>query len=383
MEISLKYSKFVGFTMGFTFWAMFANHGLGFWYGSVLIEDQTDNSVYGRPYTVGDVLVIFFAIQIGGFSLGQAAPCLDNFAKGKTAGYKIFQILNREPLIKNTHKGTHIKDLKGEFQFNNVEFIYPAKPDIQILKGVTFTIESGKKTSFVGESGSGKSTCLQLIERFYDVNKGELLIDGKNIQHIDLEWMRENIGYVGQEPVLFATTIRENLRYGKKDATEQEMWDALEKANAKKFISQLENKLDTFVGSSGSQFSGGQKQRICIARAILKNPKILLLDEATSALDRANEMSIQKTLDNVSKGRTTICVAHRLTTVQNSDKIIVLDRGVIAEEGKHGELIKKGGKYEALAKNQLQGELEESLNQITQFIKNRKRKNSGADQLQD
>jgi ATP-binding cassette, subfamily B (MDR/TAP), member 1 len=154
-----------------------------------------------------------------------------------------------------------------------------------------------------------------------------------------LNWLRENVGYVGQEPVLFATTIRENLRYGKKNATQVEMWEALEKANAKNFVSNLENKLDTFVGSSGSQLSGGQKQRICIARAILKNPKILLLDEATSALDRANEISIQQTLDKVSEGRTTICVAHRLTSVQNSDKIIVLDKGVVVGEGKHSDLI--------------------------------------------
>ena len=181
-------------------------------------------------------------------------------------------------------------------------------------------------------------------------------------------WLRDNIGYVGQEPVLFATSIRENLRYGKKDATEQQMWDALDQANAKNFIQHLEKGLDTFVGSGGSQLSGGQKQRICIARAILKNPPILLLDEATSALDRTNEAMIQKTLDKVSKGRTTIVIAHRLTTVQNSDKIIVIDSGMLAEEGTHSELIRKGGKYEALAKNQVKGEVEQALHTIQQFL---------------
>jgi ATP-binding cassette subfamily B (MDR/TAP) protein 1 len=158
---------------------------------------------------------------------------------------------------------------------------------------------------------------MQLLERFYDVEKGKLLLDGVELKKLDLDWLRDNMGYVGQEPVLFASSIRENLLFGKKDATEQEMWDALDKANVKKFVMGLDKKLDTFVGAAGSQMSGGQKQRICIARAILKNPKILLLDEATSALDRANELSIQKTLDEISRGRTTIVVAHRLTTVRN------------------------------------------------------------------
>jgi ATP-binding cassette subfamily B (MDR/TAP) protein 1 len=201
-------------------------------------------------------------------------------------------VLDRVPKVRNEAPGVQLPNLRGNFSFQDVEFEYPAKRGVAILKKISFEIEAGKKTALVGESGSGKSTCLHLLERFYDVEKGKLLIDGVEIKKVDLDWLRDNIGYVGQEPVLFASSIRENLLFGKNDATEEEMWDALDKANAKKFVMGLEKKLDTFVGTSGSQMSGGQKQRICIARAILKNPKILLLDEATSALDRANELSI-------------------------------------------------------------------------------------------
>lgn len=233
MRLSLSYSKFVGLSLGFMMFTMFINYAIAFYYGSVIIENGYQNRIQGRPYTVGDVIVILFSIMIGGMSLGQAAPCLDNFQKGKIAGYKVFEIINRVPNIKNDSKGKIIENLKGRFEFKNVEFAYPAKKDVPVLKNVSFTIEAGSKTAIVGESGSGKSTCMQLLERFYDVDKGDLLLDDRNIQNLDLDWLRESIGYVGQEPVLFATSIRENLRFGKKDASEKEMWDSLEKAKAK------------------------------------------------------------------------------------------------------------------------------------------------------
>ncbi|KRW98087.1 P-loop containing nucleoside triphosphate hydrolase [Pseudocohnilembus persalinus] len=301
------------------------------------------------PYNIGDVLTVFFAIMIGGMNIGQATPCLEKFSLGQTAAYKVLKVIDNQPKISpSLHKGETIKNLKGEISFNDVEFTYPTKQDVQVLKKINFKIQPGKKTALVGESGCGKSTCMQLVERFYDADKGSVTVDGVDIKKLNLAWYRENVGYVGQEPVLFAGSIRENLRYGKPDATEEEMIQALKHARAWDFVNLMSDKLDTLVGNSGGQLSGGQKQRICIARAILKAPPILLLDEATSALDRQNEQSIQKTLDEVSAGRTTLVIAHRLSTVKNSDEIIVIDQGKVIERGTHDYLVSLGGKYAAL-----------------------------------
>jgi len=218
---------------------------------------------------------------------------------------------------------------------------------------MSLTIEPNKKTALVGESGSGKSTTVQLLQRFYDPIDGEIQLDGKNLSGLNLKWWRSQMSYVGQEPVLFSKSIRDNLALAKDNVTEEEMIAALKKANAHEFVMHLEKGLDTFVGGSGGQLSGGQKQRIAIARAIIKDAPILLLDEATSALDRKNEKEIQETLDSISKDRTTIVIAHRLSTVKNADKIFLLGSGELLESGTHDELIKKEGKYYNLQKAQL------------------------------
>ena len=215
------------------------------------------------------------------------------------------------------------------------------------MKKVNIEILKNKKTAFVGESGSGKSTIVALIERFYDPIDGTIFLDGLDIKELNLQSLRKKIGYVGQEPVLFSGTIRENLLY------------ALVQAKAYDFVQNLDKKLDTFIGIGGNQLSGGQKQRIAIARAILKNPPILLLDEATSALDRTNEAAIQNTLDDISGGRTTIVVAHRLTTIQDADRIYVMSNGMVDDYGTHAELLNRHGKYEALVKIQLTQNQEE------------------------
>lgn len=194
------------------------------------------------------------------------------------------------------------------------------------------------KTGLVGESGCGKSTIMQLIMRFYDPDEGKVTLDGHDLRDIDLLWLREQIGYVGQEPVLFATTIKENLLFGSEGASEEDINDALKKAEAYTFVQELDNKLETYVGYGGGQLSGGQKQRIAIARAILRKPKILLLDEATSALDRRNERLIQATLDKVSDGRTTVTIAHRVKTIMNSDMVYVFEKGGIKESGKFKDI---------------------------------------------
>ncbi|CAD8124583.1 unnamed protein product [Paramecium sonneborni] len=360
---TISYQFGVGIAFGFLWAAMLWAYALGFWYGAKLISDQTLNHNMNQVYTVGDVMIIFFAILTGGFSLGQAGPCVQNFAKGRQAAVKMFAILDRTPKIVNPIKPLKLTSFNGRILLKNIEFSYPNRPDQQILKGLNLDIPAGKKVALVGESGCGKSTVMQLIERFYDCDQGEVLFGGEggiNVKDLDLIDLRSRIGLVGQEPVLFATSIKENLLYGKTDATESEMIDALKKANAWDFVSKMDKGLETYVGIGGGQLSGGQKQRIAIARAILKKPQILLLDEATSALDRTNERLIQETLDEVSKGITTIVIAHRLSTIQNADIIYVIDKGIVVEIGTHQELMNLHGKYEVLAKNQIQAQNQEN-----------------------
>ncbi|KAL4503074.1 hypothetical protein ABPG72_014303 [Tetrahymena utriculariae] len=346
-QVSLKFSIYQGVGLGLQNMMFFFDFALTFWVGSKLIEDEVYNHNQGRSYNFSDVLTAFLAIMMSSFELGQAMNSIKAFTQARQAGFNMFQILNRQSKVDLNENGIDLskKQINGEIKFENVDFSYPTHLDTKILKNLNISIQANKKTAFVGESGSGKSTIVQLIERFYDPQQGNIYLDGVNLKDFKLSSLRQSIGYVGQEPVLFATTIRENLLYGKRDATEEQMIQALKQANAWQFIEKLEKGLDTYVGTSGTQFSGGQKQRISIARAILKNPKILLLDEATSALDRKNEAQIQSTLDSVSKGLTTIVVAHRLSTIQNSDQIIVLDKGVIVERGTHDDLLKNNGAY--------------------------------------
>jgi len=350
----LRFFYFSGLAIGFQMAVNMSANALGYWYGSKLIYDRTINSVTGEPYTAGDVLSVFFSILIGASSIGQIAPCIATFAEAKAAAADAFKIIDRKSKIDiENPAGLKPATIEGNIQFKNVTFAYPTKPEKIILNGVSFEIRKNEKTAFVGESGCGKTTSMQLIERFYDLVGGSITLDGVDTRELNLKWLRSNIGYVSQEPVLFATTIKENMLLVKEDATDEEIWDALKHANADEFVRHLPKQLDTYVGASGTQLSGGQKQRLAIARAILKNPRILLLDEATSALDRKNEAEIQKTLDEISQGRTTIVIAHRLSTVMNADHIIVFDKGNIVEEGKHEELVAKKGKYYELQRLQL------------------------------
>ncbi|CAD8071446.1 unnamed protein product [Paramecium primaurelia] len=362
---NVKFSLFSGMALGSIFAFMIWTYALGFYYGSKLISDQEMNSNTGMIYTVGDVMTVFFAILMGSFSIGQAGPCYQAFAKGKVAGAQIFFIIDRIPKILNPINPKPLKHFNGEIIIEDVDFFYPARPDTQILNKCSLKIPKGKKVALVGESGCGKSTILQLIERFYDVNEGRVLVgeDKIDVRDLDLKDYRTQIGLVGQEPMLFATSIRDNLLYGKTDATEEELIDALKKVNAWDFVSKMDKGLDTYVGMGGSQLSGGQKQRIAIARAILKKPKVLLLDEATSALDRTNEKLIQETLDEVSQGITTIVIAHRLSTIQNADIIYVFAGGKVVETGTHEELMNLHGKYEQLAKNQITSHQKEEQQQ--------------------
>jgi len=221
-----------------------------------------------------------------------------------------------------------------------------------VLNGYNLTVSPGKVIALVGQSGCGKSTTVGLLERWYDVLGGSISLDGKNIKDINLKWLRQQVGLVGQEPVLFSGTIAENIKYGKRNATQEEIEQAAKSANAHKFITSFPDGYDTPVGEKGTQLSGGQKQRIAIARAIVKNPRILLLDEATSALDTESEKIVQAALDSVMQGRTTIVIAHRLSTIRNADMIAVIENGKVVEQGVHDELMAQQGAYYNLVQRQ-------------------------------
>ncbi|CAN6445520.1 unnamed protein product [Victoria cruziana] len=344
-----------GIGVGSILLIIFASYGLAVFYGARLIINN--------GYTGGKVVSVMVAIMNGGTALGQASPCMTAFAAGKAAAYKMFETIKRKPEIDVYDKsGIVLDDITGDIELKDVHFSYPARPDVLIFSGLSLHVPSGETVALVGGSGSGKSTVISLVQRFYDPQVGQVFIDGVDLKKLKLSWIREKIGLVSQEPVLFTTTIGENIAYGKAGATIEEIRTAAELANAAKFIDKMPEGFDTMVGEHGTQLSGGQKQRIAIARAILKNPRILLLDEATSALDAESEKTVQDALTKIMIGRTTIVVAHRLTTIRNADTIVVMRRGEIAEKGSHAELTKDpDGAYSQLIRMQEVSQMEEEV----------------------
>ncbi|XP_010274280.1 PREDICTED: ABC transporter B family member 2-like isoform X2 [Nelumbo nucifera] len=321
-----------GMGLGSMHCVLFLSWALLVWFTSIIVHKQIA--------TGGDSFTTMLNVVISGLSLGMAAPNISTFIQARTSAYPIFKMIEKSTVSQASAKnGRTLSKVEGHIQFKDVYFCYPSRPHVVIFDQLSLNIPSGKVVAIVGGSGSGKSTVISLIERFYEPLSGQILLDGNDIKELDLKWLRQKIGLVNQEPALFATTIRENILYGKDDATLDEITRAAKLSEAISFINNLPNRYETQVGERGIQLSGGQKQRIAISRAILKNPSILLLDEATSALDAESEKSVQQALDRLMVGRTTVVVAHRLSTIRNADIIAVVQDSKIVETGSHEELM--------------------------------------------
>uniref|UniRef100_A0A5S6QCS5 Bile salt export pump n=1 Tax=Trichuris muris TaxID=70415 RepID=A0A5S6QCS5_TRIMR len=329
----------IGFGFLITFVSSFSTYALAFWYGSKLIDQEPS-------LPRGTVFTVFFAIMAGSMAFGSAAPHLTTMAIARGSATSIIALINTRPTIDSSSElGLHPSHIRANIKFHSVRFAYSLRPEVQVLQSLSFDVVAGQRIAIVGASGSGKSTIISLLLRFYDCTNGAIYIDGFNIRNFNVRVLRSMIGVVSQEPVLFDGTVEENIRLGKLDATLEEIKDAAALANAFDFVSALPQGFSTRVGERGVQLSGGQKQRIAIARALIRNPKILLLDEATSALDTESEGVVQEALHQAQQNRTTIAIAHRLSSIKDYDKIYVLKNGVIYEQGSHEELMQQRAVY--------------------------------------
>ena len=324
-----------------------------------MVKDAFSGIMYAVLILVGDVFVINGYISAGDLiaftmylnmlvaTIERLINFTDTYEKGTTGIERFVQIMNLEKDIFDSEDSRQLEDVKGKIEFDHVYFKYPdtSEEDPYVLDDMSFTINVGENIALVGPSGAGKTTISKLIPRFYDVDRGEIRIDDDNIKNLTIDSLRDNIGIVQQDVYLFSGTVKDNIRYGKEDATDEEIIKAAELAGATEFIKDLPEGFDTYIGERGVKLSGGQKQRISIARVFLKNPPILILDEATSALDNKSEAIVQTSLEKLSKGRTTLTIAHRLSTIINADEILVLTYDGIAERGSHKELLAKKGVY--------------------------------------
>lgn len=328
------------------------------WYGGKLVYDNTHGENTGLTPGVLTSFLLYTLQVAMAFALMSAL--YGDFMQAVGASIRIFDLLDRIPDVP-TENGDVLYQLDGRVEFQHVYFNYPSRPETKVLKDITFTVEPGEMVALVGPSGGGKSTIVNLIERFYDPDSGKILLGDVDLKTLDPQWFRKKIAMVGQEPTLFASSIKDNIAYGC-SATDYQIEEVAKEANAHEFISTFEEGYNTLVGERGVRLSGGQKQRIAIARALIMNPVLLLLDEATSALDAESEHLVQEAVDRAMKGRTVIVIAHRLSTVRNATKVVVIDKGEIAEMGTHDDLIAKNGVYKRLVLRQLTaGSFHESL----------------------
>jgi ABC transporter fused permease/ATP-binding protein len=328
VRVALAAAKYRGAFISFIIFALFGGIVGVMWYGASLVASG--------EMSVGELVsFVLYTTFIGG-SIAGLGDIYSQLQKAIGSSERVVELLAEE---EEAGTGAQMAAIKGTIEFDGVGFHYPTRTEVEVLKGVTFKIQSGEKVALVGPSGAGKSTIIHLLLRFYEVSTGQIRIDGEPITHWDLSSLRSKIGIVPQEVLLFGGSIRENIGYAKPTATEEEIILAAKKANAWQFISQFPEGLDTLVGERGIKLSGGQRQRVAIARAILKDPAILILDEATSSLDAESEALVQEALNELMKGRTTLIIAHRLATIRKVNRIYVLTEGKIVEQGSHQELM--------------------------------------------
>jgi ABC transporter fused permease/ATP-binding protein len=343
VKIAIKGGKYRGYFASFIIFCLFGAIVAVVWYGVRL-------SISGEM-SVGQLISFVLYSTFVGASFGGIAELYAQIQKAIGATERVFELLDETPeKINSVQNAAETQKIKGDVTFNKVAFSYHSRKEIKVLKDVSFTANFGQKIAIVGPSGTGKSTIASLLLRFYNIDEGEILVDGKNIYDYDLKNLRGNMSIVPQDVILFGGTIRENIAYGKPNATEEEILIAAKQANAYNFIESFPEKFETIVGERGIKLSGGQRQRIAIARALLKNPSILILDEATSSLDSESEKLVQEALEILMEGRTSIIIAHRLSTIRSADQILVLDNGRITEQGTHQELIAlENGMYKNLS----------------------------------
>ncbi|CAJ0936419.1 unnamed protein product, partial [Mesorhabditis belari] len=358
-KVEIKRAIMVGLSSSVTYCVFDFLYCVAFWVGT--------DYVYWGFTSAQTMITVIMAVKFASFALGWALPDMGNTASALGQAGGIMEIIDA-----------------GRIRVRNVHFTYPSRPDVQILKGISFECQPGETIALVGASGSGKSTIVQLLLRYYQLENGNLEIDGIPVENFDVDFLRKIVGVVSQEPVLFNNTILENLRFGNANASDREIHVALKKANALNFISEFPDGLNTLVGDRGTQMSGGQKQRIAIARALLRDPRILLLDEATSALDAESEGVVQQALENASRGRTTIVIAHRLSTIKNAHKIIVIKNGEVVESGKHIELMTKQGHYFDLVNAQVFADVEAHKEVRPGYLRQRSNRfSTGSDPVED
>ncbi|KAM0031914.1 putative ABC-type xenobiotic transporter [Helianthus debilis subsp. tardiflorus] len=347
LQESIPVGKKLGFAkgigIGVIYLVTYSTWALAFWYGSILISKHEISG--------GKAIACFFGVNVGGRGLALSLSYFAQFAQGTVAASRVFEVIERIPSIDPySPMGRRLSNGPGKVEFKNVCFSYPSRPTVPILNMLNLVVPPQRTLALVGASGAGKSTVFALLERFYDPLEGVVRLDGHDIRTLQVKWLRSQMSMVGQEPVLFANTILENIMMGKENATKKEAITACVAANAHKFITNLPQGYDTQVGDRGTQLSGGQKQRIALARAMIQDPKILLLDEPTSALDPESEILVQQAIDKISRDRTTMVIAHRLATVRNADRIVVMEQGSVIESGTHQKLMETKGAYFSLIK---------------------------------